>query len=137
DLVRLMATSALRRGEVFRIQWADLDRKKKLVLVHDRKDPRAKQGNDQWIPFIEGSISGRYNFIHGDRKAMIDAIRRINPDLSEENIEGEVKRMLDRKIIDSGDALAKGIGALDLVRLRGFYHSMVMWTSPRWQPTSS
>ena len=75
--------------------------------------------------FIDGSIIGWYNFIYGERKATVDAIRKINADLSEENIEGEIKRMLDLKIIDSGDALTKGIGALDLARVRSFHDSMV------------
>lgn len=53
DLVRLMSTRALRRGGVFRIQWSDLDRKKKLVLVRDRKDPRAKRGEHTQLTALE------------------------------------------------------------------------------------
>ncbi|MFM9885723.1 MAG: ABC transporter substrate-binding protein [Burkholderiales bacterium] len=75
--------------------------------------------------FIDGSIIGWYNFIYGDRKATIDAIRKINPDLSADNIEGEIKRMQELQIVDSGDALAKGIGAIDLARVRSFHDSMV------------
>jgi NitT/TauT family transport system substrate-binding protein len=75
--------------------------------------------------FVEGSIIGWVNYLYGDRKATNAAIRRINPDLTEEVIEGEVKRMLDLRIVDSGDALTKGIGAMDLARVRNFHDSMV------------
>ena len=33
--------------------------------------------------------------------------------------------MLDLRIVDSGDALTKGIGAIDLARVRSFHDSMV------------
>jgi integrase len=52
DIVTAALTVGLRRGELFRVRWADLDEKKKMVLVRDRKHPRQKQGNDQWIPLI-------------------------------------------------------------------------------------
>lgn len=75
--------------------------------------------------FVEGSIIGWYNFMYGDRKAAIDAIRKHNPDISAENINEEVKRLLELQIIDSGDALTKGIGAIDMARVANFYGKMV------------
>ena len=52
DFVLFGALTAMRRSEVCRLVWADLDREKKMVLVRDRKDPRAKVGNDQWVPLL-------------------------------------------------------------------------------------
>lgn len=52
DVVRFAVATAMRRGEITRIQWADVDDAKRLVLVRDRKDPRQKQGNDQWVPLL-------------------------------------------------------------------------------------
>ncbi len=75
--------------------------------------------------FVEGSIIGWYNFMYGDRKPAIDAIRKHNPDISAENIHEEVKRLLDLQIIDSGDALGKGIGAIDMARVANFHGKMV------------
>lgn len=40
--------SSRRISETCRIKWADLDEKKKRVLVRDMKDPGRKQGNDVW-----------------------------------------------------------------------------------------
>lgn len=52
DAVRFAVATAMRRSEVTRIMWADVDPDKKLVLIRNRKDPRQKIGNDQWIPLI-------------------------------------------------------------------------------------
>lgn len=52
DFVRFSAITAMRRGEVCRLLWSDLDADKKMVLIRDRKDPRQKEGNDQWVPLL-------------------------------------------------------------------------------------
>lgn len=49
---RFAALTAMRRGEIVRLAWADLDHAKKMVLIRDRKDPRQKAGNDQWVPLL-------------------------------------------------------------------------------------
>jgi integrase len=45
----------MRRGEIVRATWADLDPDKKLLLIRDRKDPRQKMGNDMWVPLLGGA----------------------------------------------------------------------------------
>lgn len=52
DLITVAITVGLRRSEIFRIKWADIDEVNKMVLVRDRKDPRKKIGNDQWVPLL-------------------------------------------------------------------------------------
>lgn len=52
DIVRFAVATAMRRGEIARLAWADVDAGKRLVLVRDRKDPRQKAGNDQWVPLL-------------------------------------------------------------------------------------
>lgn len=52
DAVLFAVASAMRRGEICALLWADLDEAKRLVLVRDRKDPRKKAGNDQWVPLL-------------------------------------------------------------------------------------
>lgn len=52
DVVRFAVATAMRRGEIVRLRWADVDEGKRLVLVRDRKDPRQKAGNDQWVPLL-------------------------------------------------------------------------------------
>lgn len=41
-----------RQGEITGLQWSGVDDAKRLVLVRDRKDPRKKAGNDQWVPLL-------------------------------------------------------------------------------------
>lgn len=57
DIIRVLMQSAFRRGEIFRITWADLDEKRSLVLVRDRKDPRKKQGNDELVPLVGDALA--------------------------------------------------------------------------------
>lgn len=52
DAVRFAALTAMRRSEITRLLWADVDAAKKLVLVRDRKHPRKKIGNNEWIPLL-------------------------------------------------------------------------------------
>lgn len=56
DIVRLGALNAFRRGEVCRISWTDLDVAARTIVVRDRKDPRAKAGNDQVVPLVGESL---------------------------------------------------------------------------------
>lgn len=55
DFALFGAITAMRRGEVCRILWADVDELHKMVLIRDRKDPRQKDGNDQWVPLLGDS----------------------------------------------------------------------------------
>ena len=75
--------------------------------------------------FVEGSILGWVSFLYGDRRAAVALIRKENPEISAETIEAEVAKLIELGIVDSGDALTKGIGALDPVRVRDFYAKMV------------
>lgn len=52
DAVAFAAVSTLRRGELCRIEWRDVDHAKRMVLVRDRKHPRRKAGNDEWVPLL-------------------------------------------------------------------------------------
>ena len=52
DVVEFAVHTAMRRGEIARIVWTDVDAEKRMVLVRDRKDPRKKAGNDQWVPLL-------------------------------------------------------------------------------------
>jgi integrase len=53
DIIRFLLASAMRISEVTRLQWADLDEVNRVIIVRDRKDPRAKVGNDQVIPLTD------------------------------------------------------------------------------------
>ncbi len=52
-LVYKMAIALPRRaGELTRMRWADVDYKRKTVVIRDVKHPRKKIGNDQTVPLL-------------------------------------------------------------------------------------
>lgn len=52
DIIRVTLMVGFRRGEIFRVRWSDVDDSAKAVLIRDRKHPRQKIGNDQWVPLL-------------------------------------------------------------------------------------
>ena len=52
DAVRVAAITGLRRGELARIAWADVDELRKAVLVRQRKHPRRIEARDEWVPLL-------------------------------------------------------------------------------------
>ena len=55
DAVRVAAITAMRRGEICRIAWADVDDKRRAVLVRKRKHPRITEARDEWVPLLGDS----------------------------------------------------------------------------------
>ena len=52
-IVKFAIASAMRQSEITSIKWKDLDRRRRTVLVRNRKDPRNKDGNDQVVPLTD------------------------------------------------------------------------------------
>ena len=76
--------------------------------------------------FIDASAIGWYNFLYGgDRKAAYALIKKDNPELNDEKLEAEVAKLQEMGMVDSGDARAKGIGALSVDRIKRFTAEMV------------
>jgi len=50
--VKLAVATAMRLDEICRVEWADLDVDRRMLMIRDRKDPRNKTGNDQRIPMV-------------------------------------------------------------------------------------
>lgn len=51
-ICRFALATAMRQDEICRLRIEDIDREKKTVIIRDRKDPRAKAGNDQVVPLL-------------------------------------------------------------------------------------
>jgi len=75
--------------------------------------------------FVDASIIGWYNYIYGDNRAANDLIKSDNPDISDEQLAYSVAKMKEYGIVDSGDSLTLGIGAMREVRVRSFFSKMV------------
>jgi NitT/TauT family transport system substrate-binding protein len=75
--------------------------------------------------FVEGSILGWYNYLYGDNAAANAMILEANPDMTQDKIDYAIAKMLEYGIVDSGDALTLGIGAMTDGTVGGFYQAMV------------
>ena len=75
--------------------------------------------------FVDASVIGWYNYLYGDNKAANALIRKHNPEMSEELIAYSVAKMKEYGIVDSGDTLKSGIGALTDERMKNFFDKMV------------
>ncbi|MEM9011673.1 MAG: ABC transporter substrate-binding protein [Pseudomonadota bacterium] len=75
--------------------------------------------------FVEGSAIGWANYLYGDNAAANELIQADNPDMSEEQIAFSIEKMKEYGIVDSGDALELGIGAMTDAQIQDFYDKMV------------
>ena len=75
--------------------------------------------------FVDASIIGWYNYICGDNRAANALIKRDNPDISDEQLRFSVAKMKEYGIVDSGDSLTLGIGAMRAERVASFFAKMV------------
>jgi NitT/TauT family transport system substrate-binding protein len=75
--------------------------------------------------FVEGSILGWYNYLYGDNTAANELILSDNPDMTQDKIDFAIAAMLENGIVDSGDTLELGIGAMTEERSESFYTNMV------------
>lgn len=75
--------------------------------------------------FVDASIVGWYNYLYGDRRAADALIRKDNPEMTDETIEASVQLMKRLAVVDSGEALTQGIGAMNAARIKDFHDKMV------------
>jgi len=75
--------------------------------------------------FVDASIIGWCNYIYGDNKAANAIIKRENPEMSDGLLAYSVAKMKEYGIVDSGDSLSLGIGAMTDARMQDFFDKMV------------
>lgn len=75
--------------------------------------------------FIDASIIGWYHYLYGDNSKANDLIKRENAEMTDGQIAYSLRKLREQGLIDSGDALEKGIGAIDPARVKDFYEKMV------------
>jgi len=74
--------------------------------------------------FVEASILGWVRYLRGDNSAANALIKKENPDMDDAEIAFSVAQMKAHGIVESGDALKLGIGAMDRDRIARFYRDM-------------
>jgi NitT/TauT family transport system substrate-binding protein len=75
--------------------------------------------------FVDASIVGWVNYLYGKRAAANALMIKDNPEMTEAEIEASVMLMKQQGIVDSGEAKANGIGAMNNARIKDFYEQMV------------
>jgi NitT/TauT family transport system substrate-binding protein len=94
------------------------------TLIETRRDLIEKKP-DLVQRFVDASIIGWYNYLYGDNKPANALIRKHNPEMSDELLAYSVDKMKQYGIVDSGDTLKLGIGALTDARMKSFFDKMV------------
>ncbi len=80
---------------------------------------------DQVACFVDGSLKGWYNYLYGDPSAANELIKSANPEMTDDKIAYAIDRMKAEGIVDSGDALELGIGAMTAEKVGDFFNKMV------------
>ena len=93
------------------------------TLIETRRDLVEKRP-DLVQRFVDASAIGWYNYLYGDNKKANELIRRDNPEMSQELIDYSIAKMKEYGIVDSGDTLKLGIGALTDARMKSFFDKM-------------
>ncbi len=75
--------------------------------------------------FIDASIVGWYNYLYGNSAAANAMIRKLNPEMTDALLAYSIARMKEFGIVDSGDTLRDGIGAMTDERYTSFFDKMV------------
>ncbi|MEZ5858658.1 MAG: ABC transporter substrate-binding protein [Geminicoccaceae bacterium] len=74
--------------------------------------------------FVDASILGWVSYLHGDPTPGNALIKAANPDMTDAQIAYAIEQMTARGIVESGDALTLGIGAMTDARWRSFLASL-------------
>jgi NitT/TauT family transport system substrate-binding protein len=74
--------------------------------------------------FVDASIIGWYNYLYGDNAAANAMIKELNPEMTDELLAYSLARMKQYGIVDSGDSLRDGIGAMTDARVASFFDKM-------------
>jgi NitT/TauT family transport system substrate-binding protein len=94
------------------------------TLIETRRDLVANKP-DLVKRFVDASMIGWYNYLYHDNAAANALIKKDNPEMSDALIAYSIEKMKQYGIVDSGDTLKLGIGAMTDARMMGFYASML------------
>jgi NitT/TauT family transport system substrate-binding protein len=75
--------------------------------------------------FVDASVIGWYNYLYGDNAAANAMIKKLNPEMTDELLSYSIAKMKEYGIVDSGDSLKNGIGAMTDERMASFFDKMV------------
>jgi NitT/TauT family transport system substrate-binding protein len=94
------------------------------TLIETRREIAEKKP-DLVQRFVDASIVGWYNYIYRDNSAGNAMIKKLNPEMTDELLAYSVAKMKEYGIVDSGDSVKDGIGAMSDERYTSFFDKMV------------
>ena len=75
--------------------------------------------------FVDASAIGWYHYLYGDNSKANEMIKAENPDITDAQIAFSIGEMKKYGIVDSGDTLTLGIGAMTDAHWKDFFDKMV------------
>src|SRR6478735_4256825 len=90
------------------------------TLIETRRDLVSKKP-DLVQRFVDASIIGWYNYLYGDNRAANEMIKKLNPEMTDDLLAYSIAKMKEYGIVDSGDTLKNGIGAMTDARVASFF----------------
>jgi NitT/TauT family transport system substrate-binding protein len=94
------------------------------TLIETRRDLVDKKP-DVVQRFVDASIIGWYTYLYGNNSAANAVIKKQNPEMTDDLLAYSVAAMKKYGIVDSGDALKLGVGAMTDARMKDFFDEMV------------
>jgi NitT/TauT family transport system substrate-binding protein len=104
--------------------FADYGFSSYATTIETRADVVAKRA-DMVQRFVDASAIGWYHYLYGDNKKANDLIKKDNPEMTDDQIAFSIGKIKEYGLVDSGDALKLGIGAMTDARIKDFYEKMV------------
>ena len=93
-------------------------------MIETRRDLVANKP-DLVERFVDASAIGWTNYLYGDNAAANARIKRDNPEMTDALLVYSIAKMKEYGIVDSGDAMKGGIGAMTDERMKSFFDKMV------------
>ncbi len=94
------------------------------TLIETRRD-LVESKPDLVQRFVDASDIGWYHYLYGDSSLGNALIKQQNPEMTDALLAYSIAKMKQYGIVDSGDALKLGIGAMTDARMKSFYDKMV------------
>src|SRR5271170_2406955 len=94
------------------------------TLIEARRDILEKKP-DLVQRFVDASSIGWYHYLYGDNSKANEKIKTENPDISDDQIAYSIAEIKKYGVVDSGDTLRLGIGAMTDTRWKDFFAKMV------------
>src|ERR1700732_4240593 len=94
------------------------------TLIEPRRELTDKKP-DLVQRFVDASMIGWYHYLYGDNAPANALIKKLNPEMTDELLAYSLARLKEYGIVDSGDTLHDGIGAMTDARAASFFDKIV------------